>query len=74
MVQARSRAAARQGVSYHFGNTSGGVDACGLTAVAHEQNAVGQQNGFVYIVGDHEHGLLRLPHDAHELVLNGAPC
>jgi hypothetical protein len=41
-------------------------------AIAHQQDAVGQQDGLVHVVRDHEHGLLRLAHDAHQLVLDGA--
>jgi hypothetical protein len=49
-----------------------GASPRGVVAVAHEQDAVGQQDGFVHVVGDHEHGLLGLAHDAHQLVLDGA--
>jgi hypothetical protein len=44
----------------------------GARAVAHQQDAVGEQDGFVHVVGDHEHGLVRGLDDLQQLVLDGA--
>lgn len=43
-----------------------------LRAVAHQHDAVGQQNGLVHVMGDHEHGLAGRLHDFKQLVLYGA--
>lgn len=45
----------------------------GERAVAHEKNAIRQQNRLVDIVGDHEDGLLCLSNDGQQLILDRAP-
>ena len=72
VVQVGPRALARQWVDHFLGHATGHVARIGLGPVAHQQDAVGQQNRLVHIVRDHEHGLLRLPHDAHEFFLDRA--
>ena len=41
-------------------------------AVGHEHDAVGEVDGLVHVVGDHEDGLAGLEADAAHLVLQGA--
>ena len=43
-----------------------------LIAIAHEQNSVRQQDGFIDIMGNHENCLLCLTNNAHQFILNGA--
>ena len=40
--------------------------------VRHEKDAIGQQNGFIDVVGDHEDGLFRLAPDLNQLFLDCA--
>ena len=44
----------------------------GVGAVGHEQDAVGEQDGLVDVVGDHERGLPGVADQAQHLVLQGA--
>ena len=44
----------------------------GVRSVAHQEDLVGEQDGLVHIVRDHEHRLVRGLHDLQQLVLDGA--
>ena len=50
VVQLGAGALARQRVDHHFGQATGHIAAARFVAVAHEQDAVGQQNRFVHVV------------------------
>ncbi len=72
VVQAGAGALAGQRVVYDFRDATRHIAGAGFTAVAHQQDAVSQQDGLVHVVRDHENRLMRLAHDGHQLVLNGA--
>ena len=65
VVHAAAGAAGGQGIHHHFGDA-------GARAVAHKQDAIGEQDGFVHVMSDHEYGLLSLAADAQQFVLYGA--
>ncbi len=44
----------------------------GIGPVAHQHDTIGQENGFVNIMRDHEHRLASRRDDAQQLVLDGA--
>ena len=65
VMNGQTRAIARQGIANDLGDAR-------ARAVAHQQDAVGQQDRFVDIVGDHEHRLIRGRTNPHQLVLDHA--
>ena len=65
VMDGQTRTIARQGIANDLGDAR-------ARAIAHQQDAVGQQDRFVDIVGDHEHGLIRGRADSHQLVLDHA--
>ncbi len=65
VVQVRALARPRQRVLHHLRDAR-------LRAVGHQQDAVGEQDGLVHVVGDHEGGLAGLGDEAAHLLLQRA--
>jgi hypothetical protein len=72
VVHAGAHALPRQRIEHRFSNSARHVARLRLVAIAHEQDAICQQNRFIHIVGDQEYGLLRLAHDGYKFLLYGA--
>ena len=64
-VQRGAGAVTRQRVLDDFSNHC-------ARAVAHQKDPVSQQDRFVNVVGNHEHGLPCFTHDADQLILNAS--
>ena len=64
-VDIAAAAIARQGVAHDFGDAR-------TRAIGHQDDLVGQQNGFVDVMGNHEHGLRGGGADFEQLVLDHA--